>query len=105
MKIKDKATLYANYMPFIENGALFIPTQRDYEIGAEVFLILTLMEGERVPVAGKIIWVSLQEGTGSERMGKGIGVQFSPQDNGTTKDRIEKILGGSIESSRDTKTM
>ncbi|MCA8836333.1 MAG: PilZ domain-containing protein [Gammaproteobacteria bacterium] len=105
MSIKDKSTLYANYMPFITNGGLFIPSQREYTMGQEVFLILNLMENNRLPIAAKVVWISNTEGSSMGRMGKGIGVQFSTQDNGTTKDTIEKILGGSIESSRDTKTM
>ena len=105
MKIKEKSTLYANYMPFVENGGLFIPTQKDYILGQEIFLIINLMESERIPVASKVVWINSSEGGAMSRMAKGIGVQFSPQDNGSTKDKIEKLLGGSIESSRTTKTM
>jgi type IV pilus assembly protein PilZ len=32
ISIKDKSALYAAYMPFVINGGLFIPTNRDYEI-------------------------------------------------------------------------
>ncbi|MEE8342905.1 MAG: pilus assembly protein PilZ, partial [Gammaproteobacteria bacterium] len=33
LNIKDKAALYAAYMPFVQNGGLFIPTEKDYELG------------------------------------------------------------------------
>ena len=50
LAIKDKAVLYAAYMPFIQNGGLFIPTKKEYEIGDEVFMLLSLMdEPEKLP--------------------------------------------------------
>ena len=56
LTIKDKAALYAAYMPFIKNGGLFIPTNKTYSLGDEVFMLLTLMDDkERIPVAGKIV--------------------------------------------------
>ena len=44
LTIKDKSALYAAYMPFIRNGGLFIPTNKSYHLGDEVFMLLTLME-------------------------------------------------------------
>ena len=38
LTIRDKAVLYSAYMPFIKNGGLFVPTNKSYEIGDEVFL-------------------------------------------------------------------
>ena len=38
LAIKDKAVLYAAYMPFVRNGGLFIPTKKEYELGDEVFV-------------------------------------------------------------------
>jgi len=104
LTIKDKAALYAAYMPFIKNGGLFIPTNKQYELGDEVFMLLTLMdEKERLPVAGKIIWITPKGAQGNKA--SGIGVQFSEQDKGVTKDKIEKHLAGILESDRLTHTM
>ena len=59
LTIKDKAVLYAAYMPFVQNGGLFIPTNKQYKLGEEVFLLLNLMdEPEKIPVAGKIVWIT-----------------------------------------------
>ena len=44
LTIKDKAVLYAAYMPYIRQGGLFIPTQKQYQLGDEVFLLLNLMD-------------------------------------------------------------
>jgi len=55
LTIRDKSALYAAYMPFVNGGGLFIPTKKNYRLGEEVFMLLTLMEEtEKIPVAGKI---------------------------------------------------
>lgn len=59
LNIKDKSVLYAAYMPFIKNGGLFIPTNKSYRLGDEVFMLLNLMdEAEKIPVAGKVAWIT-----------------------------------------------
>ena len=104
LSIKDKASLYAAYMPFVTNGGLFMPTTKKYDLGDEVFMLLTLMEdNERLPVAGKIIWVTPQGAQGNRSAG--IGVQFSLQDNGATRNKIETHLAGAMKSDRITHTM
>ena len=75
LTIKDKAVLYAAYMPYVINGGLFIPTNKSYSIGAEVFVLLNLMdEPEKIPVAGKVVWVTPKGGQGNRSAG--IGIQF-----------------------------
>jgi len=59
LAVKDKAALYSAYMPFVKNGGIFVPTPKRYFLGDEVFLLLTLPDSsERLPVAGKVIWVT-----------------------------------------------
>ena len=103
LTIKDKAVLYAAFMPFIENGGLFIPTNKQYAIGDEVFMLLNLMdEAEKIPVAGQVIWVTPKRAQSNRAAG--IGVQFSAQDDTATK-KIENYLAGIIESDRPTHTL
>ena len=104
LNIKDKNALYVAYMPFIKNGGLFIPTTKDYRIGDEVFILLTLMDDPtRLPVAGKVIWITTKGAQGKRP--QGIGVQFSTQDNGETQKKIETVLAGMLGSERATHTM
>ncbi|MEY4718777.1 MAG: hypothetical protein RL563_1395 [Pseudomonadota bacterium] len=104
LSIKDKNALYAAYMPFVKNGGLFIPTKREYEMGEEVFMLLNLMEEtERLPIAGKIIWKTPVGAEGYRAAG--IGVQFSDQDGGTARNKIENYLAGTLDSERTTHTM
>ncbi len=104
LTIKDKNLLYAAYMPFVRNGGLFIPTSRDYEIGDEVFMLLSLLdEPERVPVAGRVVWVTPKGAEGYRTAG--VGVQFSDEDQGATRNKIETLLAGMVQSERPTHTM
>ena len=103
LTIKDKAVLYAAYMPFLQNGGLFIPTNKPYRIGDEVFMLLNLMdEQEKIPVAGKVVWVTPKRAQGNRA--SGIGVQFNGQDD-TASRKIETYLAGALESERPTHTM
>ncbi len=103
LTIKDKEVLYAAYMPFVQNGGLFIPTNKSYRLGDEVFMLLSLMdETEKVPVAGKVIWITPKGAQGNRAAG--IGVQFSDQDDSAVK-KIETYLAGSLESDKPTHTM
>lgn len=103
LTIKDKAVLYAAYMPFIQNGGLFIPTNKQYLVGDEVFMLLNLMEeAEKIPVAGKVVWITPKRAQGNRAAG--IGVQFSAQDDTATK-KIENYLAGIVDSDRPTHTM
>ena len=46
-------------MSRLQNGGLFVPETRPYQLGDEVFLLLTLMdEPEKLPVAGRVVWIT-----------------------------------------------
>lgn len=104
LSIKEKAALYAAYMPFIKGGGLFIPTNKPFKVGEEVFMLLSLInDPEKIKVVGHIVWVSTA--TQANRP-QGVGVQFSTKDGGAeAKKKIEDILGLAIKSSRATHTM
>ena len=103
LTIKDKAVLYAAFMPFVKNGGLFLPTNKSYKLGDEVFMLLTLMEEpEKIPVAGKVIWITPRGAQGNRAAG--IGVQFTDQENSALR-KIENYLAGSLNSDKPTHTM
>jgi type IV pilus assembly protein PilZ len=104
LNIKDKSALYMSYMSFIKNGGLFIPTAKEYKLGDEVFILLTLMDSaERLPVAGKVVWITPRGAQG--KRAQGIGVQFSAQDAGETQKKIESHLAGMLGADRPTHTV
>jgi type IV pilus assembly protein PilZ len=104
LAIKEKAALYAAYMPFIKGGGLFIPTNKSFGMGDEIFMLLSLLEDPlKLKVVGHVIW--LTPVTHGNRP-QGIGVQFSEKDGGQeARNKIEALLGGALKSTRATHTM
>jgi type IV pilus assembly protein PilZ len=104
LTIKDKSALYAAYMPFVKGGGIFVPSNRPYKLGEEVFMLLTLMESkEKIPVAGHVIWITPSGAQGGRTAG--IGIQFNEKDSGLARTKIETLLAGAINSDRPTHTM
>lgn len=104
LTIKEKAALHAAFMPFLKHGGIFVPTNRPYRLGDEVYLILTLMDDPaKIPIAGRVVWIS-PSGSGSRQ--PGIGVHFPADESGASaRRRIENLLGSTLKSSRPTHTL
>ena len=105
LAIKEKAALYAAYIPLFKEGGLFIPTAREYKLGADVYVLLTLPDDtQRYPVAGKVAWVTPARAAGNRT--QGVGVRFPNDDKSRAlKLKIEEILGASLASDRPTQTI
>ena len=102
---REKGALYAAYMPMLTDGGLFVPTQRPYKLGEDIYLLLSLPDDpQRYPVAGKVAWITPANASGGRT--QGVGVRF-PADEKTRllKLKIEEILGTQIASSRPTQTV
>lgn len=103
LTIRDKAVLYAAYMPFIKNGGLFIPTNKNFVPGDEVFMLLKLMdETDKIPVAGTVVWITPKGAQGNRAAG--IGVQFNDTE-GVARSKIESVLAGQLNSDKQTHTI
>lgn len=104
LTIKERASLYGSYMPFIENGGLFIPTQKEYAIGDQLYIILQVLSNpKKFSISTKVIWISP---AGITQKLQGIGVQL-PADAAGNELRlfIEQSLGSALGSSRKTHTL
>ena len=64
--IADKEALYDSYMSFLRNGGLFIQTSQEYRLGEEVLVLLKLLDQpkKRLPVKGRVVWVTPPRRTG-----------------------------------------
>ena len=104
LAIKEKSALYAAYMPYVKGGGLFIPTNKSFKIGEEVFMLLSLVDDPmKLKVVGKVVWLTP---VAQANRPQGIGVQFSEKDGGIeVKNKIEAILGGALKANRVTHTM
>lgn len=102
--VEDKDDLYSAYMPFLDNGGIFIQTTKDYNLGDEVFMLLSLIdEPEKLPIAGKVVWITPKNAQSNRKTG--IGIQFSEQDQSKTKNVIETLLAGRLDADKPTHTM
>lgn len=104
LAIKDLKVLYAAYMPFIDNGGLFIPTKKQFNMGDKISLLISLMnEDKKYPIEGKVVWITPEKV--HNNMAPGIGVQFMGALAGELAGKIEKLLTGMAASTERTNTM
>ena len=105
LAIKEKGALHAAYIPIIEEGGIFVPTTREYRLGDDVYVLLTLPDDpQRYPVAGRVAWVTPARAGGNRT--QGVGIQY-PKDEKSRqlKVKIEQILGAALGSDRPTQTI
>ncbi|PJK13279.1 pilus assembly protein PilZ [Lysobacteraceae bacterium NML07-0707] len=105
VNISDENMLYNAYMPFIKGGGLFAQTPNRLPLGQAVFMVVTLPgSSEKLPVSGKVCWVTPVGAQGNRPAG--VGVKFDDTREGLAlKDQIEKLLAGKMESEKPTFTM
>lgn len=102
---REKGALYAAYIPLLTDGGLFVPTAREYRLGEDIYLLLSLPDDpQRYPVAGKVAWLTPSNASGGRT--QGVGVRF-PADEKTRglKLKIEELLGTMISSAKPTQTL
>src|SRR5512133_81920 len=105
LAIKEKAALYTAYIPLFADGGVFIPTSRDYQLGDDVYVLLSLPDDpQRYPIAGKVAWVTPARAAANRT--QGVGVRFpSDEQSRLLKIKIEQILGSYLGSDRPTQTI
>jgi type IV pilus assembly protein PilZ len=105
LSIKEKAALYAAYISYFPEGGIFVPTNRAYSLGDDVYLLLSIMDDpQRYPIAGKVAWITPPNAPGNRP--QGIGVRFpSDEKSKVLRAKIEELLGANIGSNRPTHTL
>ncbi len=94
--IPSKLELARSYIGQFKFGGVFVRGSGEYELGDEVFLLITLPEtNENIAVTGKVSWLSPVSAVGYP---SGVGVQFSNDKVGSdAKSKIEIMLGGLLQ--------
>lgn len=102
--IKDVATLYASYLPFVKNGAIFVPSKKTHQLGQDVFVAIILPgDSERIPLNGKVVWINHKA---QANRPAGFALQFGSDGVGLrVKNEVERLLAGKLESAQATYTM
>lgn len=102
---REKGALYAAYVPILANGGIFVPSTRDYKLGDDVYLLLSLPEDpQRYPVAGKVAWITPANAAGGRT--QGVAVSFSSDEKvRVLRQKIETLLGTQLQSAKPTQTI
>ncbi|HAD10722.1 MAG TPA: pilus assembly protein PilZ [Porticoccaceae bacterium] len=104
LALLDVEELYACYMPFLKRGGLFIPTRKEFKLGDDVFVLLELVdETDKIPLAGKIVWVNPVAVSRNRK--QGVGIEFTEEVSETLVPKIETLLAGLLSSDRPTNTL
>jgi type IV pilus assembly protein PilZ len=105
LAIKEKAALYAAYIYSFTDGGIFIPSTKDYRLGDDVYVLITLPDDPmRFPVAGKVAWITPARAAGGRN--QGIGIRFPTDEKSKQlKLKIEQLLGAHLGSEWPTQTI
>ena len=77
VEIRNEDALFEHYMAFVQGGGVFVPTKKSYELGDDIFFLLSIyLRPDPIPMTGKVVWVT-HKGSASFKQ-EGVGVQFSP---------------------------
>lgn len=92
MSINDKQSLHASYMPFVKDGALFVPTNESFSLQDEVVLQLRLVyEGKKLLIPGRVVWIA--QGKSQQGTVPGVGIQFVGEQRARIRQFLEDMLG------------
>ncbi|PAT36638.1 PilZ domain-containing protein [Vandammella animalimorsus] len=105
LNIKEKAALYASYIPLFKEGGIFVPTQREYQMGDSIFVMLTLPDDpKKYAIAGTVAWITPAGASGGRT--QGVGVRFpADEKSAELRTKIENRLGSALNSGRPTHTV
>ena len=98
------ATLYVHYISKFQNGGIFVPTSRTFELGTEVIVALTLPgREERFAIGGRVAWVT--PANAQHGRSQGVGVAFEDDEKSkAVRAIIVAMLGNMLTSGRGTQT-
>jgi len=105
LTLKDKAALHAAYISSFKDGGLFSVTSREYSLGDELYVLLTLPDDpQRYAIAGVVAWITPANAQHGRH--QGVGIRF-PADNSaaSVKRKIEGLLGELLISDRRNQTI
>jgi type IV pilus assembly protein PilZ len=105
LTLKDRAALHAAYISSFKDGGLFSVTSREYSLGDELYVLLSLPDDpQRYAIAGIVAWVT--PANSQNGRSQGVGIRFPADANALAiKGKIEGILGELLVSDRRNQTI
>jgi len=105
LTLKDRAALYGAYISAFTEGGIFSVTSREYDLGDELYVLLTLPDDpQRYAIAGIVAWIT--PANSQSGRAQGVGIRFPNDANSASvKRKIEALLGPMLLSERPTQTL
>jgi len=105
LTLKDKAALHAAYISSFKDGGLFSVTSREYSLGDELYVLLSLPgDPQRYAIAGIVAWVT--PANAQHGRSQGVGIRFPTDPSAAAvKRKIEDLLGELLVSDRRNQTI
>jgi type IV pilus assembly protein PilZ len=105
LTIKDRSALHAAYIRSFKHGGIFSMTSREYALGDELYVLLTLPDdSQRYAIAGIVAWIT--PGNTQSGRGQGVGIRFPDDPNSAmVKGKIEALLGPLLMSDKPNQTI
>lgn len=96
--IKSQAELNLSFLPFIQDGGLFVPTNQSFNLGAMVNLELQLpAQTKTLTIESKVVWITPKNAL--YYIFAGVGVQFTGANAKAVCDQIKAKLDNTQELS------
>jgi type IV pilus assembly protein PilZ len=105
LTLKDRAALFAAYIPSFTDGGIFSMTSREYSLGDELYVLLSLPDDpHRHAIAGIVAWIT--PANAQSGRSQGVGIKFpNDQTSLNLKRKIEALLGSTLMSERQSQTI
>jgi len=105
LNLKDRSSVFAAYITAFTDGGIFIHTSREYSLGDELYVLLTLPEDpQRHAIAGIVAWITPPTAQGGRS--QGVGIRFPADQRGAdVKRKIEELLGTLLTADRPNQTI
>lgn len=100
---KDTQALYLAYMPFLQNGGLFIRAKTSPEFGTSLHLTVSLPDDKTLYESdATVVWITPPGVQGNKPAG--YGVAFNGDAGNALRVKIEKLLAGFLNAKDPTDT-
>ncbi len=91
LTLTNKMVAYKAYMPFIKDGAIFVPTTVVFKLGDEVEVVINLKElNKSINVMGPVVWITPP----ASRTREGVGIRFVGESGVEAKKMLATYLAG-----------
>lgn len=102
LNIPDIDSLQASYLPFVNGGAVFVPSNVKVTLGETKLVMITFPGIPKAPVTGKIVWINPRQ-VGMRP--QGFAIQLEGPAGIRFKNEFEKLLAGRMSMAKQSFTL